>query len=168
MCETHVLCVGHQVARELQIGKRAIPLFRYPAPGTQMHFVDRNRLVDPLRCGARFQPRLILPGVSVQIAHHGRCLGRVFCSEAEWIGLFRQQISLGILQLELVDGTVVQSGHEDFPDPRAAAPPHHVAAPVPGIEIANQRDASCVRCPDREMGASTALMIHHMRAKLFP
>jgi hypothetical protein len=89
-------------------------------------------------------------------------------AEADRVGLQRQDRAVRADDLVFVDRALADAGQEDFPHPGAAAPPHRVAPPVPGVEVAHDRDAPRVRGPDGEMRALRPLMGHHMRAERVP
>ena len=56
------------------------------------------------------------------------------------------------------------AGKEYLPDAGAGVQPHRVAAPVPGVEIADHADAPGIRRPDGEIRARYAVHDGRMRA----
>ena len=59
--------------------------------------------------------------------------------------------------LELVQIALAHLRHEDFPDAALVAQPHHVAAAVPLVEVADHRHPACARRPDGEARAGHAV-----------
>ena len=65
-----------------------------------------------------------------------------------------------------VEGAFAELGDEDLPHPGAGTLAHGVAPAVPGVEIADHRDAARVGRPYREMHPGYAFMIEDMGAHL--
>jgi hypothetical protein len=59
--EAHLVDVVSELVRQLAVVEESIALFRHAAPGSEMHFVDRERLVERVAAGTRIEPRLVAP-----------------------------------------------------------------------------------------------------------
>ena len=92
----------------------------------------------------------------------------MLCTEADRVGLQRQHRPLRVEQLVFVERACMDAGNENLPHAGRADPAHLVAAAVPEIEIAHDRDAARIGRPDREMDAFDVLMGDHMGAELLP
>ena len=124
----------------------------------------------PTDCAA---PRLASQAASFQAKSSIRLTTDAFCgpqlgSGADRVRLQGQQGAVGGAQLELVDRPLAEPRDEDLPDADPAAPPHRVAPAVPAVEVADHRDASGIRRPDREMDARHAGMLDRVRAETLP
>ena len=69
------------------------------------------------------------------------------------VGLLRQQVAVAIEQLVLVAFAQADMGEEELPYAAFAAQAHRVAAPVPGVEVADDADAMVPRSPRRRTTA---------------
>ena len=67
--------------------------------------------------------------------------------------------------LELVLRSLLDAGDEQLPDPGRAERAHRMQAPVPGVEVADDRDRARVRRPDREGGAGDPVQLADVRAE---
>ena len=57
--------------------------------------------------------------------------------------------------------------NKHFPDAAFMAKPHHVTAAIPSIEIADDGNTSCIRCPYSETDALYTFHPDRMRAQFF-
>ena len=131
-----------------------------------MHLVDRHRRAPRVACRAR--AAIHSPSVQVKrlVSRDDRGGRRPqLGGEAERVGLERQQSRLPPEHLVLVERALADPGHEDLPDAAVDALAHRVAAAVPGVEIADHRDARGVRRPDGEMHAVDAFVDDQVRAE---
>src|SRR5471030_902451 len=74
-------------------------------------------------------------------------------------------MSMRVVQLELVASAIGYVRYEQFPNAAFAAQIHRVAPAVPIVEIADDADASGIRCPDGKRNACHAAMHHRVRAQ---
>jgi hypothetical protein len=139
--------IGDQPVCHLQIRERPVALFRDAPPGTEVHFVDRDRRSGRVAGRAMLDP-------SVIDRHFGRKRRRdrggswpVFGPEGIGVGLQGQMAVRGP-HLVLVDLVRRDAWNEQLPDPGFVQLSHHVRAPIPAIERTDHGDALCMRCPD--------------------
>ena len=162
--EAHVLRVGGELVRQLEVGERAAALVRVQPPRAEMDLVDRDRLVELRRLAAPREPLRVAPLVA-RLVDHRRRLRRQLGGEGDGIGL---EPDLARLRedLELVVGAVADAGEEELPDAARAERAHRVQAAVPRVEVADDRDGARARRPDGEGGAVHALVLDDVRAEL--
>ena len=105
--------------------------------------------------------------VVLELRRHDRRGGRAeFGRAGEGVGLERQAGAVGGDDLVLVGEAGADVGDEHLPDAGVAAEAHGVAAAVPGVEVADHRDAPRVRRPDGEVHAVGALVVEGVGAHL--
>src|SRR5689334_7028520 len=75
---------------------------------------------------------------------------RGFGKPRDGIGLLRQSFAMRPEDRVFVALTCADARNENLPDAGPVAKPHRMAALVPGIEVADDRDAARIRRPDRE------------------
>ncbi|OIQ72529.1 hypothetical protein GALL_458430 [mine drainage metagenome] len=167
MGEPHVGGVSDQLVGELKVGQRPRAAIG-AAPTAQMHLVDRDRRVDRVVFCARFQPLVIRPFGIVDAPHHRAGSRRMLRAKADRVGL--QRLSLAALATDFVfiDGAIAQTGNENLPHAGCAAQAHRMAASVPEVKVAGDRNALGVGGPDGEMHALCPFVDQHMRAKRVP
>ena len=163
----HVAHVGHQVLGEFLVAEGAGACVR-PFPGAEVDLVDGDGPVAPAGCPALVQPVAVAPVRPAEIAHDGRRGRRMLGAETHRIGLLRQQSAGGALDLELVAGTLRNTGQKGLPDAGRPAPAHGVAPPVPVVEVADDGDPSRIGRPDREMHAGDPVARQGMGAQHLP
>src|SRR5215510_1018076 len=102
------------------------------APGSQMHFVDRDRRAERIDTGGGG----LGPWNGVEIDYNRGSAWPQLRREGHGIRLERQH--LAVRRDDLVFVVIADFGlrHKDLPEP-VAAHPHGMAAAVPGIEIAD-------------------------------
>src|SRR5262249_15218617 len=136
------------------------------APRSEVDFVDGNGRPPMICAGAVRHVGVVAPAKGVD-ASDDRCrLWPEFGGKAAGIAFERQQAAVRCDDLELVDDTFCESRNEDLPQAGTHAFSHDVSAPVPGIEIADDGDAACVRRPDGEDDAIDAFVTDEVRAQL--
>src|SRR5579871_2688868 len=162
----HLFDIGWQFLRQFFIRKKAPAFFCAAAPGTQVHFINRQRSVKRLAFFAAVQPVGILPLILVQIEdNRGSCRAH-FGIEAVWVG------ALGVIALEVRDnGILITFTHakvrdKEFPNAAIVAALHGMPSPIPLIEIADDADALRARCPDDKMHPLDAIYLAWVRAHL--
>ena len=165
MGKAHVAGVIDQFGRGLLVRDRAAAVL--PAPASKVDLVDRDRLIGPLRVRAAGHPVRIRPAIARDVAHDRGRLRRMLRTKAHRVGLF-VPLAIGAEDLVFIGRALADQRQEDFPDAGGAAPAHDVAPPVPGIEIADDRDAPRIRRPDREMRAAHPFVFDDMRAQHLP
>ena len=161
-----VLRMRRQLGRQLAIGQPAVAFLRHPHPRPEVHFVDRHRLVLPVEAPARLAPGGVVPGIVVDHGNDGRRIRAQLEGKPVGIGLETQMSTVPRLDLELVALTFAEPGDEQLPDPRYPAHAHHVAAPVPAIEVADDADPLRVRSPYAEVHPRNAIDFAHVRPEL--
>ena len=131
-----------------------------------MHLVDRDRRA----AGVGLAPEVAVGGVApvvVELRRDDRGGGGAELGGAgEGVGLERQAGAVGADDLVLVGEAGRDVGDEDLPDAGVAAEAHGVAPAVPGVEVADDRDAAGVRRPDGEVHAVGALVAEGVGAHL--
>ena len=158
----HPLHVFDQVDGQFAIAQE-LPL-RPAHPGFQVHFVDRDRRLQPVGAAARFHPVGVVPLVFVDIPDHRGRFRRHLAVEGVRIGLELLVGGEARAHVVLVRGALAQPGDEDLPD-AAIAPAHGMAAGVPLVELAGHRDALGVGRPDGEAHALHAIDLGEVRAQ---
>jgi hypothetical protein len=158
--EAHVLDIRDQLLGKLEVAERPVAVLGHPAPGRQVHLVDRDRGRDPVEGAAAGEESLVAPREAVQVAHHRGGLGPKFRAEAEGVRLQGQPLSGGRLDLVLVARPLAHLGQEDLPDAGGAPAAHTVAAAVPFVEVADHSDPLGTGRPDREVGAGHGFVDH--------
>ena len=89
-------------------------------------------------------------------------------AKAHRVGFQRQDRAVGGADLVLVPGPFGQAGQKDLPDAGRSARAHRVAPAVPMVEVANDRNAGGVRCPDGEANAVRAFVPDGVGAEQAP
>ena len=145
----HLLGIVDQLMRQLAIAQPARGVVAGPLPTAQVDLVERQRLVQPIGLRAAFQPRAIVPLVPVHVDHFRRRARRHLGAETERIGLLGHVVV--VADLELVERSLAQPRHEQFPETAGDVLAHGVATAVPGVEIAHHAHAGGVRRPHREI-----------------
>ncbi|OPZ67731.1 MAG: hypothetical protein BWY83_02531 [bacterium ADurb.Bin478] len=131
-----------------------------------MHLIDRHGLGERIRGAPPLHPRLILPGVPIDIADHRGGLRPDLELKAVWIG-FDHQVAGPILDLIFIFFAHPDLRDEQLPDARPAEHPHLMLAAVPLIEIADHTDVARVRRPDGEIDSVHAVDGRGMAAEFF-
>ena len=131
-----------------------------------MRLVNADRGGAVVAPGAAVHPVAIGPAVARNGLDDRRRFRRMLRAEGHGIGL---QDGGAVLRqdLELVGLARLDAGQKHLPH-AGPDPAHRRAPPVPGVEIANHRDAPRVGRPDREMHAGDPLMRDRMRAERVP
>ena len=132
-----------------------------------MHLVDRDRRIRRVPRGARAHPLVVAPAERRRARHHGGGGGRHLGLLRERIGLLRQAHAAGADDVELVARASATRGTNSSQTPAAMAQPHRMAPRVPGVEIADDRDAARVRRPDGKARAAHAVDRHRIGAERF-
>ncbi len=132
-----------------------------------MDFIDRHR---PVRLSGLFrtspQPSTVLPDVLARIAHDGGIVRRTLKVRPVGIGLRMHRAGL-ITDQELVEFTLLESGHKQFPDTGSTQGAHRMVAPVPVVEIPRHRNLRGIWGPDGKRHPVHAVHRAQMRAELF-
>ena len=144
MGEAEVGDIGHQPGGQFVPGEKPPPLFL--GPRAEMDLVDRHR-PTAIVARPRLHPGLVGPLEDVDARHHRSSRRPHFAGEAEGVGLERQQLPLGTDDLVFVGGADADTGGEDLPDAAVDALAHLMAPAVPGVEVADHRDAGGIGRP---------------------
>jgi hypothetical protein len=164
--ETGRFHVGHQPIGELAVRQEAIAVLGDARPRSEVHLVDRHRLLEPRARGlSRRHPLAIAPAVARRVAHDRRRLRRRLERARERIGLLQNRAG-SRADLVLVLLALGQVGHEDFPHPAGHEHAHRRHAPVPSVEVADHAHAIGVRRPHREVDAGGSAERDAMRPEL--
>src|SRR4029077_7936864 len=163
MREAEIRDVVGELVCELPIRERPVVLERVAPPGADMHLVDRYRLLQWVPPPPAVEPFLVTPAM-LSLPDDRRVRRRHLGVERDRIGL-QPQPDVPRPDLELVLRPLVLGWYEELPDPRGAERAHRVQAPVPRVEVADDRDRPRVWRPDRERGADDALDLAHVGAE---
>ncbi len=161
--EAEVRDVVGELVRELAVAQRAVVLERVAAPGAEMDLVHRHRPAQRVAGRPALEPLLVAPDV-LRLPDDRRVGRRHLGVEGQRVAL-QAQPSLLRPELELVLRALADAGDEQLPDPGLAERAHRVQAPVPGVEVADDRDGAGVRSPDREGGADHSVELADVRAE---
>ena len=148
--EAHLLDVVGEERRRFAVGEEPVPLLRDPTPRSEMDFVDRDRRLEAVRVLPRRHPVPVAPFV-VQVPDDGRGPRRDLPEEGVGVALLRGAAADLRGDEVLVHRAFFEAGDETFPDARAVpSRSEGVAARLPAVEIADDRNALGVRRPDGE------------------
>ena len=155
--EAHADHVGHQRVGELVVGEPAAVVVAPPgARGAPRRWTSARAAAPPCAARAIHSPSdHAKPAVAQTI---DAVDGRSSAPKPDRVGLERQQRALRADDLVLVDRAVAERRDEDLPDAGVHALAHRVAAAVPAVEVADDRDAPRVRRPHREVHARGAFV----------
>ena len=123
-----------------------ILVFRMLPPRTDMHLINRHRLLFVIPFQTLIHPRLICPFNLRYIRNTRRCSRSQFCIIRIWI-CFVEQLSFFCLNAELVHLVLFCAFHKTGIDSYRIIPLHHIRSQIPIIKLANDRYFLCVRCP---------------------
>ena len=156
MREAHVDGVGDERVGELVVGEPAVAVAA--PPRAEMHLVDRHRRAARVALRARGHPRRRRSRRSASVSRTTDAVdGRSSAPKPTGSALSGSSVAVGADDLVLVDRALADAGDEDLPDAGVDALAHRVAAAVPGVEVADDRDAPRVRRPDGEVHARARL-----------
>ena len=163
--EAHVARVGRELVGQLEVVQRAVVLERVQPPRAEVDLVDRHRARPAARLASRCASHSLVAPLVRRAVDDRRGLRRHLGGERERVGL---QPDLAVLRedLELVVGALADVGQEQLPDAGRAERAHRVQPPVPGVEVADDRDGARARRPDGERRAGDAVELAHVRAEL--
>ena len=131
-----------------------------------MDLVDRHRAFEGRRLAPLREPLRVRPLV-LRVVHDRRRLGRELGLERDRVGL-QAEVAVGRQDLVLVAGARPDAGQEQLPHAGGAERAHRVDAPVPVVEVADDRHRPRGRRPDRERGPGDAVDLGHVRAEPIP
>jgi hypothetical protein len=158
MGEAQVDDVGDQrFGQALPVGKAAIV---GAPPGSQVHFVDRQRRAEQVAGRDGHGCDRWRQGAD----HRGRRWPQLGF-EAVGIGLEGQQMAVARADFVFVTGAGAHPGQEDLPGTTFAAQAHRVATAVPVIEVTDDADPLGVRRPDGECRSGDAVDFAEVRAE---
>ncbi len=161
--ESEIGDVVGELVGELAVAQRAVALEWVAPPRAEMHLVDRHRPAQRVGGCAALEPLLVAPDV-LRLPDDRRVRRRHLGVEGERVAL-QPQPAVVRPDLELVLRPLVDARDEQLPDPGRAERAHRVQAPVPGVEVADDRDRARVRRPDGEGGARHAVELADVRAE---
>ena len=140
--------VGRQIGSDLPVGH--VAAVGPAAPGAQVQLVDADGGLVGAGAAPGLQPGAIPPGVVLQAVDDGGRAGGRLTAEGKGIGLQGQQVPLGAVDLELVQGAHAHAGHEGLPEAVGAGLAQGVAAAIPAVEVPDHTDRLCIGRPDGE------------------
>ena len=147
----HVL---DQSRRDLAIVE-VLPAVSRAFPRSQMHFINRYRLLVPVHGFPVSDPGSVPPVVAAEIVNDRGALGRDFRGKGVGINLL-QQIAIAGAHGELVGIAMLQAGNESPPD-AAVARIQGIAAMHPRVLVAQNSDLRGIRRPDMKCHAGNAI-----------
>ena len=162
--EAEVGDVVAELVGELAVRERAVALERVAPPRAEVHLVDRHRRAQRVGRAARRSSHCSSRQTCFGVPDDGRVRGRHLGVERDRVALQAQPAVLRA-ELELVLRALLDAGDEQLPDPGRAERAHRVQPPVPGVEVADDRDRARVRRPDGERGADDAVDLADVRAE---
>ena len=115
-----------------------------------MHFMDAHRRVPPIVAGALLHPGLVGPGKGFGLGDDGGRPWPELEALAVGVGLQEHLPGVPVAQLEFVQRARLEVGQEQLPHPEAGPDPHGMAAPVPGVEVADHAHPVRIGRPDGE------------------
>ncbi len=149
MGETHLANVGNQALGQLPPVVQATFVTALPAPGPSVQFVHRYRRLQALEFAAPSHPVLVVPGKGLVVGDHRSGTRGQFRRQGDGIGLERQHTVLAE-DLVLVGRSHRQAWDEQFPDAAVGTQTHGQPAPIPAVEVPDDRYPTGIGCPDRE------------------
>ncbi len=150
--ESHLPHVIGQRRGDFRIRQKAVAVRRHPAPGAQMHLVDRQRGSAGRPLPACGHPRRVLPPV-IQVPDDGGGLRRQLVIMGKGIGLFDQVAVVHRLDAILVDRSSFEPRDEPLPYARGLQRLQRMGGSVPSVEISGHGYATRIGRPYRKMDA---------------
>ncbi len=166
MGEAGFLHVFGEFGRQFAVVQEALVVFRNAGPGTQVDFVDGDRLAQRIDGLACVHPVGVVP-LKIQVADAGAGAGAILRGKGVRVGFFHPIIVHLRHQVELVGLPNGGAAHEALPNTPLLAF-HQMGVGVPTVEVADHRDATRVGRPDREGDALHPLVGARMGAEFFP
>ena len=163
--KAHLEHVRHQLIGQLPIGEPSIPVVRHPAPGAEMHLVDRHRRPGHDALPPRRHPLVVLPLV-VEIPDDRGLTGRLLGAEADRVRLVDPIAPMPRHDVVLVSRPPVHVRQKPGPDSGGADRRQDVAILVPLVEVAHHAHPLGARGPDREAGPRASVDDVRMGAEL--
>ena len=165
MGEAKIGHIRNELPSEFIIGEE-LPVV--PAhPRAEMNLIDRHRLAPRITAPAPIEEIRVGPDEAPGMGNDRRCQRPQFARKADRIGFQRQKTAVIRDDFIFVDGAFLYSGRENLPKAGIDALAHLVSAPIPGIEVANDRDSLRARRPNREMHPIDPFELHGMRPEPF-
>jgi hypothetical protein len=149
--EAEVADVRAELAPELAVAQELAR--RTAAPRSEMHFVDRHRLAQPIARVAPRHPVVVAPTETRALARDAGSGGPVLEPHAVRVALEPELMPVAREDLVLVELARLEVRDEQLPDARIAAHAHRVIASVPVVERPDHADALGIGGPDRESEA---------------
>ncbi len=145
--EPHLDDVRRELVGQLVIGERPAGLVL--APRTEVHLVDRHRLLVLADLGGALgHPLVVGPGV-LALEDPGGSGRRDLGPERHRVGLVAPD-TVRTADVELVARTRTDTGDEDLPDPGGADLGQYAAGAVPAVEVPTDLDLEGPRSPHPE------------------
>src|ERR1700741_5054369 len=130
-----------------------------------MEFVDRNGRFRSLPFAACGEPRIVMPAIIAELRHYRCGTGWRFGLSRDRVGLPRQLNAAAADNVVFVARAGRDPWHEKLPDAGTVAYAHGMAAPSPGIEIADDGAAFGIRRPHRKTDAADAVDGESLRSQ---
>ena len=129
-----------------------------------MHFVNRHGLIEGVALTARCHPFLVAPLI-IEIPHDGRRLWRYLIENRKRIRFIYSVVVKAGNNVILVKCPITDFGEKPFPDPRLCPGLERVAALVPVVKIAHDKNLRGIGCPDRKLSTTYTFVVDHMSAQ---
>ena len=164
MGEPHIGHITDQVFSQFSIAQKRVPGLALPR--SEMDLINGDWRPSLVTRFARLQIGGVSPFELVSNSDTGRCLGAKLRGKTKWIGFQWQKFSARSQQLILVGLPRDRAGYEDFPHADVKPLAHDMAAAIPVIEIANNRNPFSIGRPHGKMNALNTFMYKGMGAQL--
>jgi hypothetical protein len=161
--EAHFLDVGGQLMSHFTVAQRAVVVLGNAPPGTEMHFVDRQRRIEGIDRPALGHPFAVAPAV-VEGAQARSAAWRLLGLAGKGVGFLLRTVPAA--DLELVAVAQRRAGDETLPDARMiGATQKVVIAGLKIVEVADHRHVLGIGCPDAELETALAPFFRGVRAE---
>ena len=150
----HLVHVVDELLGQLAVVEVAATVFR-PLPRAQMHFVNRDRLLEPVGVRPLVHPGAVLPGKIGQLIDDRSRVRRHLGIEGDGIGLFEVAAVVRAKDV-LVNVAVLHARDKSGPDARIASP-EPILPGLPAVDVADDRDFDRIGRPDGKTGTGGAV-----------
>ena len=151
----HLVAVFDQHVSQFAITEiQPVRLGRLP-PTSEMHFINRKRLLEPIGRFTLLAPISVVPLEVTEVVNNRRGLGTHLAEEGIGVGLL-QHLSVRRADSEFIGRTVADARHEAGPH-AAVAPIQPKVAVLPTGLVAQDADLAGAGCPDGEARSINAV-----------
>ena len=166
MSKAHIDNIGNQPVGHFAIGQKFGTVFTFPAPGTEVDFINGHRLVKSIIFFTIVHPVLIFPVIVVQIINYRCGFGADFAPEGQRVR-FDQNVIFLSFDFIFINFAFINSGNKNIPHAAGRMLAHHINAAVPVIEISDNGNTFGIRRPNGKTDTAHAVHFLHMRAEFF-